>query len=150
MGIQRISVRGHTTASPEEVYELLRDGASWPEWSPLGSFRLIREGNGAPEGLGALRFFRTGRIKSCEEIVELVPARRFSYVLRSGLPLRGYRADVDLTPDDGGTEIHWHSAFAAKIPGTGWLYRRTLASFIRRCVDGLVAATSATGVRPAP
>ncbi|MFC4081933.1 SRPBCC family protein [Amycolatopsis samaneae] len=143
-------MRGHTTASADEVYALLQDGASWPEWSPLGSFRLMRRGKDQREGLGALRLFRTGRINSCEEVVELVPGRRFSYALRSGLPLRDYRADVDLTPVADGTEIHWHSSFTAKIPGTGGLYRRTLSRFIRRCVDGLVAATSAAGVRSAP
>jgi hypothetical protein len=33
-----------------------------------------------------------------EEIVELIPDRRLSYVLLSGYPFRDYRADVDLEP----------------------------------------------------
>jgi len=64
-------------------------------------------------------------------------------VLLSGLPLRDYRADVDLTPTDGGTDIRWHSTFHPKVPGTGWIYRRALTRFIGDMVRGLAAATAA-------
>src|SRR3954469_15786152 len=138
-GVQRISVRAQSSATPAAVYALLREGATWPTWSPLGSFELERPGAGEPEGLGAIRVFRTGRTVSREEIVELVPDRRFSYALRDGMPLRDYRANVDLTPDGEGTPIHWHSTFTAERPGTGWLYRRLLGSFIKRCARGLAA-----------
>lgn len=139
--VHSISVRGRTSASAETVYALLRDGASWPRWSPLGSFELVREGDGEPEGLGAMRLFRTNGFSSYEEIVSLEPGRRFGYALDHGLPLRDYVAYVDLAPADDGTEIHWHSTFTAKIPGTGWFYRWFLGGFIKRVVAGLVAAT---------
>ncbi|MEV6646615.1 SRPBCC family protein [Amycolatopsis sp. NPDC051371] len=145
--VQRISVRAVTAADADTVYALLRDGASWPRWSPLGSFELVREGADEPEGLGAVRLFRTGGLRSYEEIVALEPGRRFGYALDHGLPLRDYVAYVDLSPVDGGTEIHWHSTFTAKIPGTGWFYRRFLGRFIGRVVAGLV---DAAGVRAAP
>jgi hypothetical protein len=96
--VQRISVRSVTTADADTVYALLRDGASWPRWSPLGSFELVREGADEPEGLGAIRLFRTGGIRSYEEIVALEPGRRFGYALDHGLPLRDYVAYVDLAP----------------------------------------------------
>lgn len=145
--VQRISVRGRTPASADTVYALLRDGASWPTWSPLGSYELVSEGMDEPEGLGAVRLFRTGRTRSYEKIVALEPGRRFGYALEHGLPLRDYVAYVDLSPRDGGTEIHWHSTFTAKIPGTGRLYRWFLGTFIKRVVAGLV---DAAGARVAP
>jgi hypothetical protein len=132
-----INVTSTTPASPEAVYYLLRDGATWPEWSPLGFFELEQPGKTEPEGVGAIRLFRTGRVTSREQIVELIPSRRLSYVLLSGLAIRNYRADVDLEPADGGTKIRWRSAFDPKIPGTGWFYRRQLRSFLQRMVDGL-------------
>lgn len=140
--VQSISVRGRTSAPADAVYALLRDGASWPKWSPLGSFELVREGEGEPEGLGAVRLFRTRGVRSYEKVVALEPGRRFGYALDHGLPLRGYVAHVDLSPAGGGTEIHWHSTFTAKIPGTGRFFRWFLGSFIERVVAGLVAATS--------
>ena len=145
MGRQQISERAHSSAPPAAVYTLLRDGATWPTWSPIGSFELQREGRDGGESVDAIRVFRTGRTTSVERIVELVPERRFAYELLSGLPIRGYRADVDLTPAaDDGTDVHWHSSFTAKVPGTGWLIRRALGRFIRQCVEGLAAHAAAT------
>jgi Polyketide cyclase / dehydrase and lipid transport len=152
MAAQQIDVEVHTSGDAASVYARLRDGASWPIWSPIASFELDRPGPDGDEGVGARRFFRTrtlGRTTvSHEEIVELWADRRFSYALLSGLPLRGYRADVDLEPDDTGTVIRWHSSFDAKVPGTGWFYRRMLESFIQRCAAGLAAAADRADVRP--
>ncbi|WP_249715112.1 SRPBCC family protein [Rhizomonospora bruguierae] len=139
MARQHMDARTHVAAPPEAVYALLIDGATWPEWSPIGSFELERPGPDEPEGVDAVRVFRTGRITSRERVAERVPARRFSYELVSGLAIRDYRADVDLTPAGDGTDIRWHSSFHTKIPGTGWLYRRTLQRFTGRMVDGLAA-----------
>jgi len=140
--LQDIDVRGHSPQDTRALYALLSQGATWPEWSPLDSFELERPGEDGGEGLGAVRVFRTGRTTSRERLVELVPGRRLSYVLLSGLPLRDYRADVDLTPAEGGTDIRWHSTFRPKVPGTGWIYRRALGRFIGDMVRGLAAATA--------
>lgn len=143
MGVQRIDVSATTTAPAATVHALLRDGASWPTWSPLGSFELESPGPDGGESVGAVRIFRTGRVTNRERIVEVVPDRRFSYALLSGLAIRGYRADVDLTEGPGGTTIRWHSSFRAKVPGLGGIYRRSLTSFIQRCVDGLAEHAAA-------
>src|SRR5262249_44655094 len=45
------SVSAWSSAPPGVVYDLLRDGATWPVWSPLGSFRLEREGRDGGESL---------------------------------------------------------------------------------------------------
>lgn len=137
MARQEIDVRATTPAGAQTVYALLIDGSTWPDWSPLGSFELAQPGADGGEGLGAVRVFRTGLVRSQEQIVELIPAERFSYILQNGLPLRDYRADVELSRVAEGTEIRWHSTFTAKLPGTGPLYRRQLERFIRRTVDGL-------------
>jgi Polyketide cyclase / dehydrase and lipid transport len=143
-----IDERAWTAADPDTVYGLLAKGATWPVWSPIGSFELQQEGEGEPEGLNAVRIFRTGRTTSVERLVELRPGRRLSYALLDGLPLVDYRADVDLEPSDDGTSIRWHSTFVPKRRGTGWLYRFVLAKFIRRCVHGL--ASHAASVEHAP
>jgi hypothetical protein len=133
-----------TSADPSAVYALLADGSTWPEWSPIGSFTLLEPGDGAPEGLGAVRLFTTGRIESRERVVELRPGEAFSYVLEAGLPLRDYTAVVTLTPTDGGTSINWRSTFRAKVLGSGWIFRRQLGTFIDETVAGLAAAATRT------
>jgi hypothetical protein len=148
MGQQMIDVRVRANASPAALYALLRDGATWPVWSPIGSFELRSEGAAEPEGIGAIRVFRTGRVTSVERIAELVPDRRFSYELEHGLPITGYRADVDLDTDGDGTTIHWHSTFQGKVPGTGWFYQLVLSRFIKRCAEGLAAYVVAEKAQP--
>lgn len=142
-----VQVIDHTVATEGEataVFALLADGSTWPEWSPIDSFALVEPGDGSPEGLGAVRLFTTGRYKSRERVVERTPGRVFSYVLEDGLPLRDYRAVVTLTPTASGTTVRWRSTFRAKVPGTGWLYRRQLGKFIGRTVQGLAAAATRT------
>ena len=107
------SVSAWSSAPPGAVYDLLRDGATWPQWSPIGSFRLEREGPDGGESLGAIRVFRTATVSSREEIVGLEPGRSFSYSALSGMPIRSHRADIELTERDGGTAITWREDFVA-------------------------------------
>jgi hypothetical protein len=146
MSRQRIEHTATTTAEPSAVYALLREGATWTTWGPLDSFELERQGAGEPEGLGAVRVFRSGRVTGRDTVAELIPDRRFSYTHVSSLPIRDYRADVDLEPTPQGTTIRWVSSFEPKIPGTGALLRRGLDGFVAKLVGGLADhATRATG-----
>jgi hypothetical protein len=141
MGLQVIDRTATTTGDPGSVYELLADGTTWPEWSPIDSFELLAPGDGRPEGLGAIRLFTTGRHKSRERVIERRPGAAFAYALEAGLALRDYKAVITLAPNaGGGTTINWRSTFTAKVPGTGGLYRRQLGAFIEQCVLGLAAA----------
>jgi Polyketide cyclase / dehydrase and lipid transport len=150
MGTQVIDKTATTSGSPAAVYAFLADGSTWPAWSPLGTFELLEPGDGSPEGLGAVRLFTTGRHRSRERVVERVPGQRFAYVLEAGLALRDYSAVITLVPSgDGGTAITWRSTFRAKVPGTGWVYRRQLGAFIGQTVDGLAAAAAEQPERPA-
>jgi hypothetical protein len=136
-----------STADAGAVYALLADGSTWPEWSPIGSFELLDPGqtpDGAPEGIGAVRLFKTGRVRNRERVVDCQPGQVFAYVTEAGLAIRDYKAVITLTPTPAGTAIRWHSTFRAKLPGTGWLYQRELSKFIGECVKGL--ATAAAGV----
>lgn len=141
----RIVIEGtaRSAASPGEVFAVLRDRPTWPEWSPLGRYTAV---SGEEGTLGSVATFTTARINSKEEIVELIPGERLTYALLSGLPLRGYRGQVDLTPDGTGTAIRWRSTFEPKIPGTGWVFRRMLGDLIPKMAAGLAqrAETLAT------
>jgi hypothetical protein len=146
MGRQRIEHHATTTADPATVYALLREGATWPTWSPIDSFELEREGADEPEGIGAVRVLRSGKVTGRDTIAELVPDRRFAYTHDSSLPVKNYRGEVDLTPVAGGTEIRWVSTFDPKIPGTGRMMRRGLDGFIEAVTDGLAEhATTVAG-----
>jgi hypothetical protein len=143
MAEQVIDRTATTSGDPKAVYALLADGSTWPEWAPIDSFELIEPGDGSPEGLGAIRLFRTGRHASRERVVERKTGHAFAYVLEAGLALRGYKAAMTLSPAaGGGTTINWRSTFRPKVPGTGWVYRRELGRFIGETVDGLARAAA--------
>lgn len=134
--MQTIDIHVHIDADPGTVWALLDDSASWPSWTPIDSYEPVTPPG--PDGLGEVRVFHNGRHTVREQIVERRPAARLSYTLLAGLPLRDYRADIDLdrTPDSG-TDLRWHTSFRPKLAGTGWLYRRALQQATQGFVDGL-------------
>ena len=137
MAIHRIDVYARSTAAPQAVWALLADATTWPAWSDFEEAVIERPDADGGQGVGSLRRFKVGRTRSREEIVAFEPPRHVAYLLLSGLPLRDYRGDVELTATpDGGTDIHWHSEFVPKIPGTGkWVVRR-----LGRFIDALARA----------
>jgi uncharacterized protein YndB with AHSA1/START domain len=135
MGRYVIDTRARSEASPHEVFALLADGRRWPDWGVWTGFEVETPGEGVAEGPGAVRVLTSktfGRtVVSRERVVEVVPDRRLAYALLSGLPLRGYRGQVDLTLEpDGGTLVRWHSEFDGAALGSGWFYRLVLSRFI--------------------
>lgn len=142
MSEQHVDVTVDAQASPAAVYALLRDGATWPQWGRWDAFELERPGTGEPEGVGAIRVWRVGRKRIREAIVELIPDRRFGYTLLSGLALRDYRANVDLTPTAGGCAIRWQSTFRPKVPGMGWVYQRALEKIIAESAEAVATAAA--------
>ncbi|MDQ4105350.1 MAG: SRPBCC family protein [Actinomycetota bacterium] len=91
-----IDIDVHARATVTAVYTLLRDGAGWPGWMSIESFELERAGERELEGVGAIRIFRKGKVTGRDQVTELIPDHRFSYLHLSGLPVRHYRADVEL------------------------------------------------------
>ena len=133
-------VVGHSAAAPEKVFAILADGAGWSRWAGpmIVKSWWEREGTPAPGGVGAIRALGMKRVGSREEIVAYDEPSHMAYTILSGLPVVGYRADVHLTPDNGGTRIDWTGTFTPKLPGTGaalqFFLRSTISSFVRRLV----------------
>ena len=146
MARQLVDITARSAAAPAAVYELLTHGSTWPDWSPIEAFELERDGAGGPEGVGAVRVFRRGRTEGRDTIVELVTDRRLGYTHASKLPVRDYRADVDLELDGSGTRIRWRASFTPTVPGTGPLLRLAIGRFLRQCAEGLAEHAARPGV----
>jgi uncharacterized protein YndB with AHSA1/START domain len=139
MGTQDFEVTGTTDATPEAVWRLLGDSATWPTWTSIDRHRPERAAG--PDGTGEIRVFHSGRYTLREEIVESVPPRRLTYTVLSGLAVRDYRAEIDLAERaDGGTDVRWHTRFRTKVPGMGVFYRKALLRSTETFVAGLTAA----------
>jgi uncharacterized protein YndB with AHSA1/START domain len=131
-------VTGHSSASPERVFDVLADAAGWSRWAGPMVVKSWweREGTPAPGGVGAIRALGTKRVGSREEIVAYDRPTHLAYTILSGLPVRDYRADVRLSPDGTGTRIEWSGSFTPKLPGTAGILRlfllSTIGGFVRR------------------
>ncbi|MDQ1431186.1 MAG: hypothetical protein QOF40_1788 [Actinomycetota bacterium] len=135
----------HAAAPAEVVFEVLADATRWREWAGamIDTSDWEREGDPAPGGVGAIRRLGRKPVYSREQIVEYVPPVHLAYTLLSGIPARGYHADIDLRADAAGTTIHWCAAFEPRIAGTGAL----LATVLRRIVLGYARAAAAEAER---
>jgi hypothetical protein len=136
-----VEATARSDASRDVVWALLKDVRTWSEWGDWQTAEYERDGEPPPHGVGAIRRFKRGPVKTREEVVLFEPESRFAYTLLSGIPVRDYRADVTLTDSGaGGTNIHWESKFDVKVPGTAFFLR----PFIRRVI-GDVARQLAAG-----
>ena len=129
-------------ATPAAVFSLLKNSDTWPRWSLFNSFELERAGNGERFGVGAIRTFSTRVSKTTEQVTELIPDQKLSYVLLSGLPLRNYQAVVQLSsPEFGVTLVNWTASFQCRY-GTGWFWRIFLNLILSRVAMQLAAAAA--------
>jgi hypothetical protein len=134
-----MSVTAHSVAPPDVIYALLKDPTTWPRWSPMDTAELETPGSQEPYGVGSIRALTRGRVHGRDQVIELIPGRRFSYLHLSGLPVRDYRGDVDLTPTATGTDIAWRVSFRPRVAGTGWFWRLAVRRMLRQTLNGLAA-----------
>jgi hypothetical protein len=129
------TVRVRADAPVDRVWALLVDAPGWPSWTRIPRAIYEREGEPAPHGVGAIRRMGAGRMVSREEVVAFEAPNHFAYILLSGLPLRGYRADVHLAPDGTGTGIEWSGGFdsTSRIAGAFW------RAVLRHVIIGTIA-----------
>jgi hypothetical protein len=134
-----IHVERTTSGTRGAVWALLDDSPSWVDWTPIDECEVT---GARGQGRNEVRRVRNGRVRVTEEIVRRRPEQELAYTVLSGLAVRDYLAVITLHDVPGGTKIVWHTEFAAKVPGMGWLYLTALRRATNQFVDGLVAATS--------
>lgn len=142
VGAGHFVVEASATASPERVFEILADIPNWQRWAGPFVRHSYLDHPGQPErmGIGAVRKLGSAPIWSYEEITAFEPPTYLAYELRSGLPIRDYRADVRLSPlAAGGTALRWEGRFGHAPPGTARLFTAMLRFFIGMVARRLVA-----------
>lgn len=135
----------HAAAPTAVVFDVLADAPRWHEWAgfSVATSEWEREGDPPPGGVGAIRRLGRAPMYGREQIVEYDEPVHLAYTILSGIPVRGYRADIDLLEADGGTTIRWSGAFEPKVPGTGTL----LGLLLGRVVLGYARAAAAEAER---
>jgi hypothetical protein len=139
-------VTATSAAAPKTVFGLLRSGATWPTWTPIRAYRLVRPGRDGGESVGAVRDFAVGPLHSREQLDEISPDHTLRYSIIGGVPIRHHHAVVELADNGRETTIVWWEGFHPIIPGTGLLLGWLMKRVIRRGADGL--ASHATSLTP--
>lgn len=125
-------------APPETVFEVLTDHRRYAEITPVRRSELEREGEPAPNGVGAIRVLRSVGPPLREETIVYEPPRRFSYKLLSGAPLRDHVGTVALERDGGGTKLTYAVRTHPTIPVVGGVAVAVAKFGVKQLVDGIV------------
>ncbi|OBH83197.1 hypothetical protein A5681_21125 [Mycobacterium scrofulaceum] len=130
-----------STAPIQTVFDAMTDhrGIADYMWAIRRS-TLDREGNPAPNGVGAIRRLAAIGPPFVEEIIEFEPPTRYAYRMLSGAPTRDHIGTVQLRETDTGTEVSWHLRSTLKIPGVDRLMRPVFEKVIDGLLKGGIAA----------
>jgi uncharacterized protein YndB with AHSA1/START domain len=126
-------------ASPEIVFDLLTDHRGYSKLTPLRKTELEREGEPAPNGVGAIRVLEAIGPPLREEVIAYEAPSRFSYTLLSGLPVRNHVGTVELAPQGGGTKITYAVRTIPTLPVVGFAVVAGVKQGIKQLLNGIVA-----------
>jgi uncharacterized protein YndB with AHSA1/START domain len=124
-------------APPEIVFDVLTDHRRYTEITSLRKAELEREGEPAPNGLGAIRVLTVAGPPMREEVIAYERPSRFSYKILSGLPVRDHVGTVELKAADGGTEITYAVKTTPTLPLAGPVFMAVLKKAIRDLMGGV-------------
>lgn len=125
-------------APPEVVFDVLTDHRRYTEITPLRKAELEREGEPAPNGLGAIRVLSAlPGPPMREEVIGYERPDRFSYKILSGLPVRDHVGTVELKAAGTGTELVYAVKTTPTIPLSGPAFMAILKKAIRDLIAGV-------------
>jgi uncharacterized protein YndB with AHSA1/START domain len=133
-------------APPEIVFEVLTDHRRYAEITPLRKSELEREGEPAPNGVGAIRVLSSVGPPLREEVIDYEPGARFSYKLLSGAPLRDHVGTVELTPEGGGTKVVYAVRTESTLPVVGAAVVGVARFGIKQLLNGISAESERRAV----
>jgi uncharacterized protein YndB with AHSA1/START domain len=129
----------NVAAPPEVVFEVLTDHRGYADITPVRRVDLVREGEPAPNGVGAIRALHVAGPPLREEVLTYEPPSRFSYRLLSGAPVRDHVGTVDVTPEGEGTRVTYAVRTMPTVPVGGRVVVGVVKLAIKQLLNGIVA-----------
>jgi uncharacterized protein YndB with AHSA1/START domain len=137
-------------APPETVFDVLTDHRRYAEITRLRKSELEREGEPAPNGVGAIRALTAVGPPIREEVVVYERPSRFSYKVLSGLPVRNHLGTVSLEPSDGGTRATYALKAIPTVPIAGKVVMLVLQRAVTELLDGVASESERRAAAAAP
>jgi len=122
----------------ELVFDVLTDHRSYAHLTPLRSSTLEREGDPAPNGIGAIRVLKLAGPPIREEVTGFERPSRFSYKMLSGAPVRSHTADVELAATGSVTTLSWDVDSTPRIPVPDAVWVAVVKPVINQLLKGVV------------
>ncbi len=134
-GLRSLTVEMPFSASAEVLWQALSEHEAMPNWWPLKSVSLDREGAEERNGVGAVRCMKGLGIALEEEVVAWNSGRGYDYRLRRGAPMKNHLGTVRILPRGETNLVQWRIEFRSTIPGGGaitqWLLRKLITHVLR-------------------
>lgn len=137
------------SAPPEVVFDVLTDHRRYAEITRLRKSTLEREGDPAPDGVGAIRVLAAVGPPIREEVVIYERPSRFSYKVLSGLPLRDHLGTVSLEPSDAGTKVTYALKAIPTVPFAGKVVMVGLKRAVTELLNGVASESERRAVAEA-
>jgi hypothetical protein len=126
-------------APPEIVFDVLTDHRRYAEMTRLRKSELEREGEPAPNGVGAIRAVSAIGPPLREEVIVYERPSRFSYKVLSGAPVRDHLGTVLLDPAGAGTKITYAVKMIPTVPLVGGVVVGLTKLGIKQLLNGVTA-----------
>lgn len=136
-------------ASPEVVFDVLTDHRGYAEITPMRKVELEREGEPAPNGVGAIRVLHSVGPPLREEVIGFERPGRFSYRMLSGAPVRDHVGTVSLEPEGAGTKVTYAVRTTPTVPVAGAAVVAVVKLGIKQLLNGVVAESERRAAAPA-
>lgn len=136
-------------APPDVVFDVLTDHRGYAEITPLRRVELEREGEPAPNGVGAIRVLHSVGPPLREEVIGFERPGRFSYRLLSGAPVRDHVGTVALEPEGAGTKITYAVHTTPTAPVAGAAVVAVVKLGIKQLLGGVVGESERRAAAPA-
>lgn len=126
-------------APPEIVFDVLTDHRRYADLTPLRKSELEREGEPAPNGVGAIRKLSAVGPPLREETIVYERPTRFSYTLLSGLPVRDHVGTVAMEPNGQGTRVTYAVRTQPTLPLVGGAVVAVVKQGVTQLLNGVSA-----------
>jgi uncharacterized protein YndB with AHSA1/START domain len=139
------TIEREVAAPPQTVFDVLTEHERYAAITPMRKSVLEREGDPAPNGVGAIRVLSSVGPPLREEVIAYQPPSRFSYKLLSGAPVRDHVGTVELSPTPGGTRM----VYAVRTVPTLPLVGGAVVGVVKLAIQSLVKGISTESERRA-
>jgi ribosome-associated toxin RatA of RatAB toxin-antitoxin module len=131
--MRSIHVTRTIPAPAEAVFDLLADHANYDRFPGISGSELLREGDPAPNGLGALRRIKVTPLVFEEEITAFDRPDRLDYlIVKLNIPFEHQGGSIRLSAEGEATAVDWRSTFTVPTPLIGGLEERVWVPVLNR------------------